>query len=108
MIYIEDLPSRPWGVIIFKGKQPYYDWSNSFDDDVFMKPSIDDGLTLMVSDDLGEEGAVRFVKKNYPQIFEELLFAMYTTEDRWPQNRTFKLFEEWVDWQYCSLVRDAR
>lgn len=108
MIYIEDLPSRPWGVIIFKGKQPYYDWSNSFDDDVFMKPSIDDGLTLMVSDDLGEEGAVRFVKENYTEIFEELLFSMYTEESYWPQKRTFKLFEEWVDWQYCSMVRDAR
>ncbi len=39
-------------------------------------------------------------------IFVELLNGMTTFPEAWPERRKWKLFNEWFDWHYSSMVWD--
>jgi hypothetical protein len=43
----------------------------------------------------------------WPALFETMLDGWLRDPERWPQDRTFEMFEEWFDVQMMSTVRDA-
>ncbi|NEX60044.1 hypothetical protein [Noviherbaspirillum galbum] len=99
-------------LIVLLPKQPVLDWIMRVDP---MPPA---GLTLeelrqeqdafLVSDASleGIEDAERWVHRRWKMFFELFVGNWYTDESWWPKNRTLKMFKEWFDVQYHSMVWD--
>lgn len=100
-------------VIILRHKQPFLDWLMRVD------PEPDPGITLADLDQDGDafllpdepvidtaEDAVRWVEKRWRMFFEHALYDWFTDESLWPEKRTLKMFREWFDIDYRSMVWD--
>jgi hypothetical protein len=52
------------------------------------------------------EKILMWIKRNFDQIFSNELNDWCTSEDKWPQNRSFKKFSDWFDIEICSMILD--
>jgi hypothetical protein len=50
--------------------------------------------------------AIKWAEKRWHMLFEHILVAWITDESEWPKNRTLKMFREWFDIEYRSMVWD--
>ena len=86
-------------------RQPYYDWGAR----VFNEPPLDpfeECWSYLLDDDWAFHQAEGFLKANYDGFFQELLNGMCTDPETWPKKRTWKLFNEWFEWHFSSMVWD--
>jgi hypothetical protein len=97
-------------VAIIKPKQPFVDWANSVvDEDV--QYSISDFSTdcsvilLPVVD--SDEHAEAFIKDIFQDLFELELSSWIVGDEMWPENITYKMFLEWFDVEFHSMVFDS-
>ncbi|MDH3572923.1 MAG: hypothetical protein OES64_04170 [Desulfobacteraceae bacterium] len=97
-------------VAIIKPKQPFVDWANSVvDEDV--QYSISDFSTdcsvilLPVVD--SDEHAEAFIKDIFQDLFELELSSWIVVDEMWPENITYKMFLEWFDVEFHSMVFDS-
>lgn len=97
-------------LIILMPKQPVLDWIKRVDPN---PPNITlDELRLeqnafLVPDALdGQQDAEKWVQRRWQMFFEGFLEEWYTVESWWPQKRTYKMFKDWFDVQYHSMVWD--
>jgi len=93
------------GVILIVPKKPFYDWANNLTPgDAVNAEGFDEYSSYLITDDFTSSDKV--VEKYYKKIFEEQLMGMWTNEQDWPQNRSFKLFKEWFNYYVSSMVID--
>jgi len=97
-------------VVILMPKQPMLDWIKRVDPDL---PNMTleelrlDQNAFMVPDTLdGQEDAEKWVERRWQMFFEVYLNEWYTEDKWWPQKRTRKMFKEWFEVQYHSMVWD--
>ncbi len=88
-------------------KQPYYDWANAvFKDSTPMTPEQREATAYAINDDFAVKDLSTIVKRYFPFIFEMELFGVCTDPDEWPQERTWKMFQEWFAFHVGSMVWD--
>ena len=97
-------------VAIIKPKQPFVDWINS-EVDASHQYSIQDfstdcGVILLPVLD-SDEHAEAFIKEMFQDLFELELSSWMTDDDTWPENITYKMFLEWFDVEFHSMVFDS-
>ncbi|MHB9070240.1 MAG: hypothetical protein ACYC54_07705 [Sedimentisphaerales bacterium] len=96
--------------VVIKPKQPFVDWINSFPDDknkyTLEQMSKRDNLTFLIPEYDNPEDSMKYVKKTYSQIFEFELWGWITAQELWPENRTWKMFQDWFEIQINSEVFD--
>jgi hypothetical protein len=98
-------------VAIIKPKQPFVDWVNSSADAVDDQYTIQDFSTdcsvilLPVVD--SDEHAEAFIKDMFQDLFELELSSWMADDETWPENLTYKMFLEWFDVEYHSMVFDS-
>lgn len=97
-------------LVILMPKQPVLDWLNRVDPNP-LNMSLEDVRqeqnAFLVPDTLdGQEGAERWVYRRWSMFFEGFLGEWFTEESWWPQKRTLKMFKDWFDVQYHSMVWD--
>ncbi len=103
-------------LIVLRYKQPYIDWVKTAgaspieltleeandDSEAFLVPNYD-----CLADPIdGTDDAIKWVEKRWRMFFEHILGSWIFDETTWPQNRTLKMFREWFDVEYKSLVWD--
>jgi len=49
----------------------------------------------------------KYIKKHCVEIFEQELFAWYTDPKMWPNDRSWKVFKEWFDYEIHTMVFDT-
>ncbi len=81
--------------IVITPQQPFFDWLVSHDPETLIDEEIREGTVYLVPEYETNTRMENWLKKNYAELFEELLFNWYTDEDMWPQKRNFKMFKEW-------------
>jgi len=97
-------------VAIIKPKQPFVDWANSVGDEE-EQYSISDFnsdcsvILLPVVD--SDEDAEAVLKDIYQDIFELELSSWIVIDEMWPENLTYKMFLEWFDIEFHSMVFDS-
>ncbi len=103
------------GSVTLKPKQPVLDWLNSVDRSLGVKDSMkfdpldEHGDTFLVPGEPmieSRQDAVAWVEKNWKDFFEFELGQWILDDTLWPQNPTLKLFREWFDIEYRSMVWD--
>lgn len=52
------------------------------------------------------EQAQQWAEDRWPQLFIHFLGSWFLNEDLWPKRRTQKMFNEWFEIQYHSIVWD--
>ena len=55
----------------------------------------------------GENAVEKWLRANFGNLFEAELECWYTDPALWPQKRTLRLFHEWFDVEYHSVIMDT-
>lgn len=97
-------------LIVLMPKQPVLDWIRRVDPnppDLTLDQLRLEQNAFLIPDDLdGQQGAEKWGQRRWQMFFESFLAEWYTVESWWPQKRTFKMFKDWFDIQYHSMVWD--
>lgn len=97
-------------LIILMPKQPVLDWIKRVDPNppnLTLEQLRQEQNVFLVPDSLdGQQDAEKWVKRSWPVFFEGFLNEWYTVESWWPQKRTYKMFKDWFEVQYHSMVWD--
>ncbi|WP_035383890.1 hypothetical protein [Ferriphaselus sp. R-1] len=103
--------------VVIRYKQPYVDWARvagpepatdysleqaNDDGEMFLIPSYDSPVDAV--DGTGD--AIKWVEKRWKMLFEYFLGEWILDESAWPQKRTLKMFREWFEVEYRSIVWD--
>ena len=103
------------GSITLQPKQPVIDWLNSVDalldvkgGNVFDPLDEHGDMFLIPNDEVIEsrQDAVAWVEKRWRDFFEFELGQWIIDDTLWPQKLSLKLFREWFDIEYRSMVWD--
>ncbi|MFZ5802927.1 MAG: hypothetical protein ACOY3K_07475 [Candidatus Omnitrophota bacterium] len=95
--------------LVVSHKKPFLDWIKYVDPSTPMIDEKHDSKTVYLLPD--DEGASddwqRYLKKHFKEIFEQELGAWYTDPETWPKDRPWKVFNEWLDYEFQSIVYDT-
>jgi hypothetical protein len=99
------------GLVILLPKQPVLDWIMRVDPnppDITLAELRSEPDSFLVSQRAieTEQDAERWVHRRWKMFFELFLFDWYTEQSWWPKQRNLKMFREWFDIQYSSMVWD--
>lgn len=97
-------------VALVRPKQPMLDWLLAQPDndvDITLDMLRTDCTVLLVPEGEEPEDAISYIDEIFGQVFEMELTSWYDETERWPANRTLKLFWEWFDVEVHSLVIDT-
>lgn len=96
-------------VAIIKPKQPYIDWANKLPDakgGVSFDDFQDDCLAVLIAKYDTDQRAKEHINKMWKYIFEDELMGWSTNMSWWPKKRTKKMFWQWFDVKFHSVVID--
>jgi len=94
------------GVLIVRPKQPYLDWAAGLDDSGLLPDPSDEKTIYLIPSFESDEKARKIVEQVYAEDFENELYGWHTDETAWPQNRDFKMFQDWFEIELHSVVED--
>ena len=111
-----DFPDINRAAIIVKLKKPFIDWliytSNEHDGDKCMHEGDVETegfdskhVYLMPAYDENKDYD-HFLRKHYHEIFEHELSGWYIDSSMWPQDRSWKVFQQWIDCEIQTMVFD--
>lgn len=100
-------------IVIFRYKQPFLDWITgveaAFGKTMTLDQLNEDGDGFLLPGEgyvETKEEAVAWVEKRWSGFFENILEDWYTDPALWPKKRTLKMFREWFEIDYRSMVWD--
>jgi hypothetical protein len=91
--------------IVVKSKQPLFDWINSVYPDHPVE-AINEGTVYLIKEKDSNLAIEKWLKKNFDNIFQNELNSWHTSEEDWPDKRTYKQFTEWFDVEIHSMILD--
>lgn len=97
-------------VAIIKPKQPFVDWANSVvdeDDQYSISDFSTDCSVILLPVVDSDEHAEAFIKDIFQDLFELELSSWIVVDEMWPENITYKMFLEWFDVEFHSMVFDS-
>jgi len=98
-------------LIVLLPKQPVSDWLISVEPEaasLFALAKIrEDQDGYLVPESIKDiEGARRWVQRRWEMLFAHFLNDWYTDRAVWPQKRSLKIFKEWFDVEFHSMLWD--
>lgn len=98
-------------LILLIPRQPVLDWIKRVDPEPLNLTLEDlrqeqDAFLLDQGSIESVEDARRWVHRRWRTFFEQYLYDWYTDESWWPQNRSLKMFRDWFDVEFHSMVWD--
>jgi hypothetical protein len=71
-----------------------------------MEGQMDEYNSYLIKDSILPQHPQKALKDEWEWIFENELFGTCTDEDAWPQKRTWKMFNEWFDLKFSTVILD--
>lgn len=99
-------PTINRAVVMVIPKKPYYDWDKAVFPDTEGLENLEEYNSYLIEDSVLPRDPKKALKKHWEWIFENELFGVCTDEDTWPANRTWKLFGEWFEVKFSTVVLD--
>lgn len=94
-------------LIILLPKAPFYRWANAvFSDLPDIDEEFDEFTSYMVHEDLILGDIEMALEDLWEKMFEAQLNEICLDEEMWPQNRTWKMFQEWFKVVPSSVIVD--
>ena len=91
-------------------QKPFAEWIKAYDDKKFNEEDIISSSTLYMVDgieDVSPQSIRKHMETVYRDIFIHELWSWYTDEDYFPKNITFKMLEEWCDYEFIDMCFDT-
>ena len=89
--------------VIIKPKQIFLDWFKSIYPNSPMDEIKETNIYLLDDDNMEIEP---WLKKKYDVLFRYELEDCHLNKKEWPQKRSYKMFNQWFDVQFSSLIYD--
>ena len=96
-------------LLILRPKQPFLDWTRTLDDedqDLSLEEIHHDSTAYLIPELWDDSDQQELLASYYDVLFEEQLAGWWTDETAWPQKRNLKMFLDWFDVEFHSLVFD--
>ena len=96
--------------LILRYKQLAVDWINEadpYDSAQVTLEEVNQDSTVYLLDQYEQPELLQWLKLNYDNLFQSILFEWYVDESLWPKKRSYDLFNRWFDIEYHSLVEDT-
>ena len=96
-------------VAIIKPKQPFVDWANSVvdeDEQYSISDLRTDCSVILLPETDSDEHANAVLREIFQDVFKIELLSWITDDNMWPEHRTYKMFLEWFDAEFHSMVFD--
>lgn len=95
--------------IVIQPQQPFLDWLHRADptsegmtlESLWIEPTI-----YLLPETTNKDDADRLLRRCFDDIFTEQLNNWYRDTTTWPSKRTFKMFRQWFEWSYHSMIFD--
>jgi len=91
--------------ITISDKKPFVEWNNNLTPDLTIDENMLGESKTYLTNELFDD-AEKLLKKYYKEIFEIELEGMWIDENDWPKKRSFKLFNEWFNYEVSDFVID--
>ena len=92
------------GFIIVKAKQPFFDWANQFDLEIFFDEEDDNEPSIyLIEEDFVDDELI--IEQNFKKIFRMELEAITEEEEEWPKI-SLATFNDWFTCELGSMVFD--
>ena len=102
-----DFPTINRYAIIIEPSVSYFEWTKTCPDadpNFTLEELQVESKTYLIPETNAEP--VNWLKQNFKTIFEHKLEAWYTDENYWPEKMTYKLFKEFFNIRYSTMVVD--
>jgi hypothetical protein len=95
-------------LLIVKPKQPFLDWVQSvdYDKDLTLDDIREDSTAYLVPQYELKSEQAEILEWCYELLFEVELDSWYTDPKLWPKERSLKIFLEWFEVEFHSMVVD--
>jgi hypothetical protein len=96
-------------LLILKPKQPCLDWAKALDNgdkDSTLAELAEDSTAYLVPELWEDSDQTALLESFYDILFEEQLEGWWTDEAAWPNERNLKMFLDWFEVEFHSLVFD--
>jgi len=100
--------------LILRYKEPAIQWINESDPvegaiTITSELINTDRTVYLISNEDGENKKAQqaWIKRNFRKLFESELEGWYTDPNLWPNPLTLKLFYEWFDSEFDSIIIDT-
>ena len=96
-------------LLILKPKQPFLDWTRTLDDedqDLSLEEIHHDSTAYLIPELWDDSDQQELLESYYDVLFEEQLAGWWTDETAWPPKRNLKMFLDWFEVEFHSLVFD--
>lgn len=100
--------------LILKYKEPAVRWINEVDPSpdsphISIDEANEERTVYLISDDDADtsDDVKRWVRRNFRELFETELEDWYEAPHLWPENRTFKMFNEWFEIECHTVLIDT-
>jgi hypothetical protein len=96
-------------LLIVKPKQPFLDWTQTLDDEdksISLEEITKDSAAYLVPELWQDSDEQELLESCYRVLFELQLEGWWTDEADWPKERNLKMFLDWFEVEFHSLVFD--
>jgi hypothetical protein len=96
-------------LVILKPKQPFVDWVQTLDDedkDLTLEQLTEDSTAYLIPELWQDSDQQELLESYCDVLFEGQLAGWWNDEAVWPQKRDLKMFLDWFEVEFHSLVFD--
>lgn len=84
----------------------FYEWEKQVFPDAPTTADRNEFSSYLIEDEIFPDEPKKALKKHWQYIFEEELFGICIDENEWPENRTWKMFMDYFEIKFSTLVFD--
>lgn len=92
--------------LVIKPKKPFFDWHNSIYKETPIY-ELDEPALYLANLEGNSYGVETWMEKNFDRFFKNELNDWVIDQTMWPKKRTFKMFNEWFDYDFYDIVLDT-
>ena len=105
---MDEFESINRAAVIISLKKPFIEWIKYVDSEAQYLDEKHDSKAIYLLPEVSDTGkSERYLKKNFQKIFEHELGGWYTDPSLWPKDRSWKVFNEWLDYEIHSMIFDV-
>jgi len=102
-----EYPTLNRSALIIKIKQPFVNWVKYHDPEIELQiEGFDTKNVYLIPNFEEEELYDTFLKEHFSEIFEEELCGWFDDPETWPQDRSWKIFQTWFNYEIQTVVID--
>lgn len=98
------------GLVLILPKAPFLSWVQELlgaDAPMTLGELRQDATALLITEFEDDRAGKRCIRRMWQAIFEHELAAWEQDPTNWPANRTYQLFQAWIEIDLHSMVLDA-